>query len=87
LKVEEYIKSIEKTCGEPHEYIVVLKYEKQREVLQKIASKSEIIGTIVGVLGKLKYEDKEIRVVGDKVLIKNVKSIGEVKKLFQKLLV
>ncbi len=85
-KIEEYVKDIEKTCGEKEEYVVMLKYGKQREAAQKIISKGNVTSTVAGTLIKVKYKDKEISIVGNKVLFKNVQSMEEIKSLINELL-
>lgn len=83
--IKEYVKSIEPVCGDEKEFIVILNYEKQKEAVKKIIGKGKILSTIAGILTKLQYENKELKITGNKILIKNVQSVDEVKELLNKL--
>lgn len=85
-KIREYVKNMEKACGDVKEYIAILKHDKQREVTQKIASKSKVKSMVAGVLLKVDYKGREISVSGNKILIKNVQSMDEAKNLLNELL-
>lgn len=83
--VREYVKNIEETCGDEREYVVILKHDKQEEALQKIVDKGKVLSTVAGALIKVKYKNKDLRMVGNKILIKNIQSIDEAKDLLNEL--
>jgi hypothetical protein len=83
--VREYVKNIEETCGDEREYVVILKHDKQEEALQKIVDKGKVLSTVAGALIKVKYKNKDLRMVGNKILIKNIQSIDEAKNLLNEL--
>jgi len=85
-KIGEYVKNMEKACGDVEEYVAILKHGKQKEVAQKIASKGKIKSMVAGVLLKVDYKGREISVSGNKILIRNVQSIDEAKSLLNELL-
>jgi hypothetical protein len=84
--IEKYIRSIEHVCGEEKQFIVTLNYEVHQEAIQKIISKSKIVSTVAGILLKLEYKSKELKVTGNKILVKDVQDASEVKKLLSELL-
>ena len=83
--VREYVKNIEETCGDEREYLVILKHDKQEEALQKIVDKGKVLSTVAGALIKVKYKNKDLRMVGNKILIKNIQSINEAENLLNEL--
>jgi len=85
-KIGEYVKNVEKACGDVKEYIAILKQEKQKEATQKIAGKGKIKSMVAGVLLKMDYKGKEVSISGNKVLIRNIQSADEAEKILEELL-
>ena len=85
-KFKDYVKSIEVACGTTGEYVTLLKYDKQKEAVEKIISRGKVISNISGVLVKVNYKEKELSISGGKILIKSAQNIEEVKNLLNELL-
>ncbi|MFH0897782.1 MAG: hypothetical protein V1850_07050 [Candidatus Bathyarchaeota archaeon] len=60
--LEEYINKIDEACGEGKEFIITLKYDKREEALKRVLNKCHLGQTIVGILTKGKYLDKDISI-------------------------
>lgn len=78
---------IEEACGEEKDVIVILKYTKKDEALQKIVGKLEVKQTFSGIMTKGKYKDIEISVyTTGKLLIKGLRGKEEAEELLEELL-
>ena len=60
--VEKYVKHLEQQCGPEPSTIVVLKWEKRKEALDKILAKLENKRTIGGMLVKATYKGVKVSV-------------------------
>ena len=85
--LDEYVSSIEETCGEERDVVVVLKYDKREEAIRKVLQKIEIEKTFSHVMTKGRYKNREISVYATgKLLVKKVKDKDEAEKILEELL-
>jgi len=88
--LEEYVSRIEEACvgGEEKDFIVILKYAKRDEVIEKILEKCKIEQTLLGILTKCRYKDKEFSVFRTgKLILKRLEERSEAEKILKELLV
>ena len=81
---------IEEACGEGEEkdFIVILKYAKREEAMEKILEKCKVERTLSGVLTKGRYKDKEVSVFRTgKLIIKGLEERREAEEILEELLV
>ena len=80
---------IEEACvgGKEKDFIVILKYAKRDEVIEKILEKCKIEQTLLGVLTKCRYKGKEFSVFRTgKLILKRLEERSEVEKILEELL-
>jgi TATA-box binding protein (TBP) (component of TFIID and TFIIIB) len=73
--VEDYVASIEETCGEEKGVIVIFKYDKKGEAIARILKKAKLKNSISGVIFELAFRDVSFRVFSSgKAIFSGVKS-------------
>ncbi len=85
--LDKYVSRIEEACGEKGDYIVILRYDKQREALKKILSRCEVEKTISGIMIKAAYQELSLTLfTTGKILLKGVKDRAEAERFLTELL-
>jgi TATA-box binding protein (TBP) (component of TFIID and TFIIIB) len=73
--VEDYVASIEETCGEEKGLIVIFKYDKKGEAIARILKKAKLKNSIAGVIYELAFRDISFRMFSSgKAIFSGVKS-------------
>jgi TATA-box binding protein (TBP) (component of TFIID and TFIIIB) len=73
--VEDYVTSIEETCGEEKGCIVVFKYDKKSEAIARILKRAKLKNSFSGVIFELAFRDVSFRVFSSgKAIFSGVKS-------------
>ncbi|MGC8895152.1 MAG: hypothetical protein ACP5LB_00075 [Candidatus Bathyarchaeia archaeon] len=74
VALEDYVARIEETCGEEKDFIVILKYDKKDEAINKILKKAKIEKSISTIIFELKFKDVSFRLYGTgKAIFRNLK--------------
>jgi hypothetical protein len=60
--VEDYVASIEETCGEEKGVIVIFKYDKKSEAIARILKRAKLKSSLAGVIYELAFRDISFRV-------------------------
>ena len=60
--VEDYVASIEETCGEEKGVIVIFKYDKKGEALARILKKAKLKNSFSGMIFELAFRNISFRV-------------------------
>ena len=73
--VEDYVASIEETCGEEKGVIVIFKYDKKGEAIARILKRAKLKNSFSGVIFELVFRDVSFRVFSSgKAIFSGVKS-------------
>ena len=59
--VEDYVASIEETCGEEKGVIVIFKYDKKSEATARILKRAKLKNSLSGVIYELTFRDISFR--------------------------
>jgi len=87
MPIQQYIARIEETCGEEKDFIIVLKYEKKEEAINKILKNATLIRSISGIIYDLKFQKASFRLYKNgKIIFKKLKDKKEVETLLENLL-
>lgn len=79
MAIETYVARIEETCGEKKDFIVVLKYEKKDEAINKILQKAKLLRSVANIIYDLEFQKATLRLYKNgKIIIKNVNNRKEV---------
>jgi hypothetical protein len=74
VKIEDYVARIEETCGEERDFIVILKYDKKEEAINKILKKAKIERSISAIIFELSFKGVSFRLYGTgKAIFRNLK--------------
>ncbi|MEM3623417.1 MAG: hypothetical protein QXZ02_04010 [Candidatus Bathyarchaeia archaeon] len=74
VALDDYVARIEETCGEEKDFIVILKYDKKEEAINKILKKAKIEKSISTIIFELKFKDVSFRLYGTgKAIFRNLK--------------
>ena len=85
--LDRYVSRIEEACGERGDYIVILRYDKQREALERILSRCKVEKTISGIMIKAAYRGLSLTLfTTGKILLKGVRDRGEAERTLMELL-
>ena len=85
--LDDYIARIEGTCGEEKDVIVVFKYEKKDEVIERILKKAELKNKIAGIIFELTFKNASFRLYSNgKAIFRSVKNKQELNNLLADLL-
>ena len=73
--VEDYVSSIEETCGEEKGFIVIFKYDKKGEAIARILKRAKLKKSFSGVIFELVFRDVSFRVFSSgKAIFSGVKN-------------
>ncbi|MEM3549875.1 MAG: hypothetical protein QXN87_07040 [Candidatus Bathyarchaeia archaeon] len=87
VKIEDYIATIEEACGEEKDFIVVFKYDKKGEAIEKILARAKLEKTIAGLVFDLKFKTFSFRLYKTgKVIFKKLRDKNELKEVLAALL-
>ncbi|RLG93378.1 hypothetical protein DRO34_00410 [Candidatus Bathyarchaeota archaeon] len=79
MTLETYVARIEETCGAEKDFVVVLKYEKKDEAINKILRKVKLIRSVANIIYDLEFQKATLRLYKNgKIIIKNVKNRKDV---------
>lgn len=74
VTIEDYVARIEETCGEEKDFIVILKYDKKEEAINKILKKAKIEKSISSIIFELSFKGVSFRLYGTgKAIFRNIK--------------
>jgi hypothetical protein len=74
VTIEDYVARIEETCGEERDFIVILKYDKKEEAINKILKKAKIEKSISTIIFELSFKGVSFRLYGTgKAIFRNIK--------------
>jgi len=74
VKIEDYVARIEETCGEERDFIVILKYDKKEEAINKILKKAKVERSISAIIFELSFKGVSFRLYGTgKAIFRNLK--------------
>jgi hypothetical protein len=87
VKVEDYVASIEGTCGKEKDVIVIFKYDKRDEVVKKILEKAVTKRSIAGIVTELTYKNFSFRLYGSgKAIFRSLKDKDQLNAILSELL-
>ena len=73
--VEDYVATIEGTCGEEKDIIVVFKYDKKDEAIANILKRAQLKNSIAGIVFEMSYRDTSFRIyTSGKAIFRSIKS-------------
>ena len=85
--VADYITQIEGTCGAGSDIVVVLKFDKKDQALEKILKKATLKNTIAGMIYDLTYEEYAFRFYASgKIIFRGIENKQTLNKLLDTLL-
>ncbi|MDH7476882.1 MAG: hypothetical protein QHH17_00675 [Candidatus Bathyarchaeota archaeon] len=74
VPIEDYVARIEETCGEERDFIVILKYDKKEEAINKILKKAKMEKSISSIIFELTFKGVSFRLYGTgKAIFRNLK--------------
>jgi hypothetical protein len=74
VTIEDYVARIEETCGEEKDFIVILKYDKKEEAINKILKKAKVERSISAIIFELSFKGVSFRLYGTgKAIFRNLK--------------
>jgi hypothetical protein len=86
-RLEDYVARVEGTCGKEKDVIVVFKYEKKDEAVQKILGKATVKKSIAGIVFELAYGNYSFRLYGSgKAIVRGLENKEELNALLSALL-
>jgi hypothetical protein len=85
--VDDYVARIEGVCGAEKDVVVIFKFEKKDEAIQKIMQRAQHKNTIAGVIYELSFQDNSFRVyTSGKAIFRSIRNKEILKKLLADLL-
>jgi hypothetical protein len=85
--VDDYVARIEGVCGAEKDVVVIFKFEKKDEVIQKIMQRAQHKNTIAGVIHELTFQEYSFRLyTSGKAIFRSIKNKQTLKKLLADLL-
>ena len=87
VTVEDYVARIEETCGKERDFIVLFKYDKKEEAIEKILKNAKIGKSISAIIFELTFKDVSFRLYGTgKAIFRNLKDKSQLQKVLVDLL-
>jgi hypothetical protein len=87
VTVEDYVARIEGTCGKEKDVIVIFKYDKKDEVIEKILEKAKVKKSISNIVFELTFNDISLRLYGSgKAIFRDLASKDELNAILSELL-
>jgi ribonuclease HIII len=85
--VDDYIARIEGTCGAESDIIVVLKFDKKDQALEKIFKKAVLKSKIAGMIYDLRFEEYSFRAYASgKIIFRGIQNKQTLNKILAELL-
>ena len=86
--VGDYVARIEGTCGAESDVVVVLKFDKKDEVINKILKKATLKSKVAGMIYDLSFQEHSFRVYASgKIIFRGVKNKQALNDLLASLLI
>ncbi|MEM2912227.1 MAG: hypothetical protein QXM52_04750 [Candidatus Bathyarchaeia archaeon] len=87
VNIEDYVARIEEACGAERDFIVLFKYDKKNEVVDKMLRKARVEKAVAGIIFDLTFKHFSFRLYGTgKAIFKKVKDKEELHKVLVDLL-
>jgi len=87
VNVEDYVARTEGTCGKEKDVIVIFKYDKKDEAVQRIQRKATLKKSIAGIVSELTFKQYSFRLYGSgKAIFRDLKDKEELNRLLSELL-
>jgi hypothetical protein len=87
VKIEDYVARIEETCGEERDFIVILKYDRKEEAINKILKKAKVERSISAIIFELSFKGVSFRLYGTgKAIFRNLKDKSALQNILSDLL-
>ena len=85
--LEDYVARVEGTCGKEKDVIVMFKYEKKDEAVQKILRRATVKKSIAGIVFELAFRNYSFRLYGSgKAIVRGLENKEELNALLSALL-
>jgi hypothetical protein len=85
--VGDYVARIEGTCGAESDVIVVLKFDKKDQAINKILSKATLKSKVAGMIYDLSFQEYSFRVYASgKIIFRGIKNKQALNELLATLL-
>jgi len=85
--LDDYVARVEGTCGKEKDVIVIFKYEKKDEAIQKILKKATVRKSIAGIVFELTFRNYSFRLYGSgKAILRGLENKEELNTLLSALL-
>ncbi|MCL2135568.1 MAG: hypothetical protein FWH37_08535 [Candidatus Bathyarchaeota archaeon] len=85
--IDDYITRIEGTCGAENDIIVVIKFDKTNQALEKILKKATLKNSIAGMIYDLTFQEYSFRFYASgKIIFKGIKNKQDLNTLLTALL-
>jgi TATA-box binding protein (TBP) (component of TFIID and TFIIIB) len=87
LTVDDFVARIEGTCGEEKDLIVVFKYEKKEDAINRIKNKATLLNSLSGIIFNFTFQGVTFRVYASgKAIFRGIKNREQLNKLLSDLL-
>ena len=85
--VEDYVARTEGTCGTEKDVIVIFKYEKRDEAVNRILKNAKVEKSLAGIVFELKFKNVSFRLYqSGKVIFRSLKDKDELNVVLSELL-
>jgi hypothetical protein len=85
--VEEYVARTEGTCGKEKDVIVIFKYEKKDEAINKILKRAKVEKSLAGIVFELAFKNFSFRLYqSGKAIFRSLKNKDELNAVLSELL-
>lgn len=85
--LDDYVARVEGTCGKEKDVIVMFKYGKKDEAVQKILRKATVKKSIAGIVFELAFKNYSFRLYGSgKAIVRGLENKEELNALLSALL-
>jgi hypothetical protein len=85
--VDDYVARIEGTCGAEKDLIVIFKYDKQNEAIDRILKKAQLKNSLAGIIFELVFHDVSFRVYkSGKAIFRSIKNREQLNEILAGLL-
>ncbi|NLE06343.1 MAG: hypothetical protein GX638_16280 [Crenarchaeota archaeon] len=85
--INDFVAQIDGTCGDEKDLIVVFRYEKKEEVINKIKNKATLINSLSGIIFNFTFQNISFRVYASgKAIFRGIKNRDQLNKLLTDLL-
>jgi len=85
--VNDYVARLEGTCGAEKDVIVVFRYDKKDEAIDRILKKAQLKNCVAGIIFELVFNDVSFRMYASgKAIFRSIKDKEELWKILTSLL-